>query len=112
MILCSLEEFKKIVNLMETALVYKGNYWVITRSGKEYTLHVDGVVNDMVIARITKVQRIKGLIKGFKNESEKDEDVSIEDVVKRDCKSYFICLCDLDWRPIHCKGCKQYRKNK
>jgi len=77
MIISSKEDFKKIANLMETAFVVEGNYWVITRSGKEYTLHVDTVVNDLVIARITKVQQMKGLIKGYRKKADLERELEV-----------------------------------
>jgi len=67
MIVCQISDFVKLVNLDEkTTKVSKGNYWVITRQGREHTLHVIAIENEWVIAKITKSENLKGLVKGVK----------------------------------------------
>jgi len=37
---------------------------------------------------------------------------AINDVVKRDCNQYYLCLTDIDWKSTHCKNCHQYKQDK
>lgn len=65
MLVCTKEDFRKICNMTKDGNISKGNYWFITRSGKNYTVHADIVEGNMVFARIIKEEKLKGLINGY-----------------------------------------------